>query len=163
LPDAPGATRLARRFLVDALPDDRPDVLDVVFLLTTELVTNAVRHGRAPIRLQLSCTAGTVRVEVHDGGFPFDAPHVVRNDPADGSGHGLGLLAARASSWGSTSNGPAVAGKAVWFELSRTGRDATPPGPDDHGHGPDDDSRLIPPARTAVPGPARQPRPGGEV
>jgi anti-sigma regulatory factor (Ser/Thr protein kinase) len=118
LPATPAAAGLARRFLARALSLERPDVVDVIVLLTSELVANAVVHGREPIRLQLHRQAGTVRIEVHDGGLPFTAPAAGTWSVTDESGRGLRLLDALASSWGSHSNGPALAGKTLWFELA---------------------------------------------
>jgi signal transduction histidine kinase len=59
-------------------------------LIVSELVSNAVCHGEAPIWVQLSAAGGELRVEVHDGG----AGRPVRKyaDGGDECGRGLELL-----------------------------------------------------------------------
>jgi hypothetical protein len=63
-----GAMQGARQATASALrrwsvPED---VLDDAVLLTSELVTNAVLHGRAPISLRLHRTSSEAVLEVHD-------------------------------------------------------------------------------------------------
>lgn len=118
LPASPAAAGLARRFLASSLQTEGPEVINVAALLTSELVSNAVRHGREPIRLQLHRRGSTLRIEVCDGGPPFAAPTTRAWSLTDESGRGLRLLDALTTSWGSDSNGPATAGKTLWFELS---------------------------------------------
>lgn len=127
LPCAPRAARLARRFLDAALSRTRPEVLDVVVLLSSELVTNAVLHGGRPVRLQLTQEADLVRVEVHDGGLALPTPSVVPAALLDEGGRGLDLVGALASSWGSFSDGAEAAGKTVWFEVASAGSAADGP------------------------------------
>jgi serine/threonine-protein kinase RsbW len=85
-------------------------VADVAALLATELVTDAVLHGRAApgreVGVRYVLARGTVRVEVPDA---CRAAPVVRNagGVADG-GRGLVLVQARAHG----------IGKTVWFELA---------------------------------------------
>lgn len=118
LPIGPLAARTARRYLVSSLTDLTPDVMDDVLLLTSELVTNAVQHGSAPIRLQLHRRGVTLRVEISDGGALFAmAPIPARSRTAEG-GRGLLLVHALASDWGSRAQEDASPGKTVWFELS---------------------------------------------
>lgn len=120
LPAGPSAASTARGFLVGCLGDVAPDVIDEVLLLTSELVTNAVLHGSAPIRLQLRRRDTTLRVDVSDGGGPFAlAAAPVRSRTAEG-GRGLLLIDALATDWGSRDNEGTSSGKTVWFELSGT-------------------------------------------
>jgi hypothetical protein len=56
-------------------------------LIVSELVTNAVCHGEAPIWMRLSADSNTLRVEVHDGG----AGRPVRKHPGIGDDCGRGL------------------------------------------------------------------------
>jgi anti-sigma regulatory factor (Ser/Thr protein kinase) len=117
LPVGPLAARTARRYLVSCLDGVAADVIDEVLLLTSELVTNAVLHGVAPIRLQLHRRGGTLRVDVSDGGVPFAVtPVPVWSRTAEG-GRGLLLVDALASDWGSQDQEDASPGKTVWFEL----------------------------------------------
>lgn len=90
--------------------DDGPDVL----LLTTELVTNAVRHGSGDaIAVRAERHSSGVRVEVVNGGVK-GAPRPVEGGP-DG-GWGLQLIEQLSDEWGRE----AVDGRThVWFELRR--------------------------------------------
>lgn len=117
LPATPAAAGLARRFLARGLGLDSPDVVDVAVLLTSELVANAVRHGREPITLQLARHECTVRIEVHDGGPSFAAPPAGAPGQTDEGGRGMLLLDALATSWGVCSGGSATSGKTLWFEI----------------------------------------------
>jgi anti-sigma regulatory factor (Ser/Thr protein kinase) len=89
-PLAPGAAREA----LDAALSDRlkPDVLGELRLMVSELVTNAVRHGRArkgAVDLLVAMQGRTVRVEVSDGGAGFTPPG---REPALGEAGGWGLI-----------------------------------------------------------------------
>jgi anti-sigma regulatory factor (Ser/Thr protein kinase) len=84
-------------------------------LLTTELVTNAVRHAELEPSQEIVVRIvahGHVRVEIGDPGPPFEA--VLRRPGSDSSGWGLFLVDAVATSWGVESDG---SGKRVWFEV----------------------------------------------
>ena len=112
------AVPAARHWVVDACTScaDCSDEVDlgVLELLTTEVVANAVLHGRGPVCIDLTCESGCVRVAVADA-----SPHqpVVRHVGTGATGgRGMALVEALADRWGS-----AVApgrGKTVWFELS---------------------------------------------
>jgi anti-sigma regulatory factor (Ser/Thr protein kinase) len=118
LPSGPLAARTARRYLLSCLADVTPDVVDEVLLLTSELVTNAVLHGSAPVRLQLHRGEATLRVGISDGGGLFaPAPVPAWSRTAEG-GRGLLLVDALANNWGSQDQEDASPGKTVWFELS---------------------------------------------
>ncbi len=83
---------------------------DLVGLVVSELVTNAVVHGRGPVQVDLDLDENRVRVAVTDTG-----PGMVvmrRHDVAALGGRGLQIIEALAISWGSTS-GP-DRGKTVW-------------------------------------------------
>lgn len=111
-PDAVPAARMALR---DFEYRDE-SVQPVVELLTSELVTNAIRHGaRDPhesILLRAENVDSTVRVEVCDEGLNgFDA------DPSgtgllEPGGNGLLLVDALSSRWGVQHGHP----QCVWFE-----------------------------------------------
>lgn len=104
----PGARRRVAARL-DALPDDSRET---VLLLTTELLTNAVRHASGPITLRMTWGDDGVRVEVHD--HSFERPVLKRPDRDAIGGRGLLLVEALAGQWGVTPNG---SGKSVWFSL----------------------------------------------
>jgi anti-sigma regulatory factor (Ser/Thr protein kinase) len=83
-------------------------------LLTSELVTNAVRHADLQdadeIRLEVTTQPHVARVTVVDEGPGFD-PDGVRTDRETG-GWGLKLVDALSDRWGTQ-----AAPHAVWFEL----------------------------------------------
>jgi anti-sigma regulatory factor (Ser/Thr protein kinase) len=81
-------------------------------LAVSELVTNAVLHGRQPIVLELEVRAAGLRVSVCDGN-PV-SPSFSMLDPTAVTGRGLMLISATADSWGVE---PRAGGKSVWFEL----------------------------------------------
>jgi anti-sigma regulatory factor (Ser/Thr protein kinase) len=111
----PEAVPAARRAL-DELNDVDADARGVIELLTSELVTNAVRHGASDpneaILLSARRVDGSVRVEVCDEGlnaFEADPDGTELMEPG---GHGLVLVEALASRWGVDRGQP----KCVWFE-----------------------------------------------
>lgn len=117
LPSDRHTPALARRAL-DVVKDRvSSGTLDAARLLTSELVTNAVRHAglaqRDAVGLRIACGRG-LRVEVTDAGTGFRWGRLGAADPMRGDG-GLGfLLVARlAASWGVESGPPTR----VWFEL----------------------------------------------
>jgi anti-sigma regulatory factor (Ser/Thr protein kinase) len=116
LPAGLQAARTARDCLGPACAGWPASVVDVARLLTSELVTNAVRHGDAPVWLGVRCDAEVLRVEVGDSSPVLpDAPAGPPEPAADG-GRGLLIVAELAKDWGAT---PAAdrPGKTVWFEL----------------------------------------------
>jgi anti-sigma regulatory factor (Ser/Thr protein kinase) len=83
-----------------------------VLLVVTELLSNAVDHGRGPVRLTVELRGGSVRVEVHD-----TAPGPPRPQPLDPyavRGRGLQMVEALSSEWG-WSDRPV--GKIVWADV----------------------------------------------
>jgi anti-sigma regulatory factor (Ser/Thr protein kinase) len=119
LPSLPEASIEARRFLRDAVADDvEGQVLEDAILLTSELVTNAVRHaGHAagdPVEVEISVNDRTLRVTVRDKGPGFDpAPPRERGE---GGGLGFHLVRALSSRWGVERT---AVGTDVWFEMGR--------------------------------------------
>jgi anti-sigma regulatory factor (Ser/Thr protein kinase) len=111
----PEAVPAARKAL-DELNEVEPSLRQVCELLTSELVTNAVRHGATDpnesILLSARCVDSRVRVEVCDEGLTqFDADPD-GTDLMEPGGNGLVLLDALSSRWGVTPGQP----KCVWFE-----------------------------------------------
>jgi len=114
VPDAaPAARAELRAFLADTPFATRADDGE---LAVSELVTNAVLHGRDPVALRLVRTDHCVRVEVTDGS-PV-SPSFSMLDPTAVTGRGLMLISAASDRWGVE---PGVGGKAVWFELFEGG------------------------------------------
>lgn len=114
------------RAVLDVWDCDDPD--DVGALLTSEIVTNAIRHAARVLTLQLdvSLAQGMARVAVEDA---TPAPPVRRSrDVHDVDGLGLHLVEMLATRWGSD---PTDRGKVVWFEfpIRRRSHETTPTGP----------------------------------
>ena len=108
------AVPMARRFTADALRDVQDDLVDDVELVVSELVTNALLHGAAPVVLRLSVARDRVRVEVEDSGR--ELPVRMRQDGEAMTGRGLSLVARLSSGWGVEPAGGR--GKVVWAEVS---------------------------------------------
>ncbi len=112
-----------RRWLRDVLAGD--DLSEIVQLLASELVTNAVLYARGPFAARISSDDVGVRVEVSDGSpmFPVRRPY----SAGATSGRGLGLVESLAGSWGSEAV-PDGTGKIVWFGIERPEAGARPSG-----------------------------------
>ena len=114
LPPDPGSAAAARALVRRTLaPECPPDLVDVVALLVSELVANAVVHARTPVRVAMTSGPVAVRVEVSDQSP--EAPRVRDVAPDDVSGRGLQMVEALADAWGVEPDG---AGKTIWFEVS---------------------------------------------
>lgn len=116
LPALPASVRRARRFVNDALAGSREaaPVLEVLSLLTSELVTNAIVHAGGPVSIRVSGDCEHVRVAVAD---PSTArPHKRRSTETALTGRGLGLVDRLAERWGADVAADG-SGKVVWFEL----------------------------------------------
>lgn len=121
LATGPAAAAEARRRVRDAIRSWQVPVdLDAALLLTSELVTNAVRHesGQRTQRAQavvlaIACSRGRLRVDVHDTSRSLPA---VAEVPADAeTGRGLLLVETLSDEWGFYRT---PAGKAVYFALA---------------------------------------------
>lgn len=115
LPSHPTSVGAARRFVRDVLMSRRvpDDVVDTVELLTSELVANAVLHGRAGPKLVIELSDEVVRVAVHDMGPESPVRRFAR--PQDAFGRGVGIVEELASAWGVEPH--PGGGKHVWFEV----------------------------------------------
>ena len=116
LGSGPREVSRARRALSTSLADWGwvGDSADIAILLTSELVTNAIRHGDSPILLRAGLVHGRLRVEVVD--HTVDGVAIRRAHEDDEDGRGLHLVDALADSWGWS---PIMNGKHVWFELGQ--------------------------------------------
>lgn len=106
---------VARRAMVGALDDWGlgGDEADVVVLLTSELVANAIRHGDPPFGLAAMVVPHrALRIEVHDVQPGQVVPREENLWALDG--RGLQMVDALADRWGCNSN---LDGKTVWFEV----------------------------------------------
>lgn len=124
LPPDLSAARRARVWLREQFPGRfTAMVQQTLELLTTELVTNAVRYGREPVELSVViCDCGedgrdgpAVRVCVSDAGDAMPVLHHVA--PGAVGGRGIALVDSVAQAWGSRARRPPHVGKTVWFEL----------------------------------------------
>ena len=128
-PDRGGTSLSTRRLLVEPVAEAVPaarallrGLLDAGPLASrfedgalalSELVTNAVLHGRGPIVVTLSADDEVLRVEVADAN-PV-SPSFSMLDQTAVTGRGLLLIGAVSDRWGVE---PSADGKAVWFEIS---------------------------------------------
>jgi anti-sigma regulatory factor (Ser/Thr protein kinase) len=102
---------IARRWVEQHVRDHASrEALNDVKLIVSELVDNAYSHGDGKIWLRLRRIADLLRVEVIDEGQ--GAKIEIRQLGARGGGHGLRLVDALCSAWGS--NGATTR---VWAEL----------------------------------------------
>ncbi|AEG45583.1 SpoIIE family protein phosphatase [Isoptericola variabilis] len=140
-PSPAGHARAERR-VADSLSDLGParrwvdDVLEccevdseqrrTAMLLTSEVLTNALEHGRAPITVTVEVDDRRLRVGVRDG--CTREPELKSPEPHDLSGRGVLFLERLASRWGVDKHedsdavgrhADAGAGKTVWFEIDR--------------------------------------------
>jgi anti-sigma regulatory factor (Ser/Thr protein kinase) len=117
VPSRPASFVEARRFVRETAAGNAPrQVLDDALLLTSELVTNAVRHtGHSsddPIELSVTVDPTVLRVSVLDRGPGFD-PRKLPARSEDG-GWGLELVEKLSSRWGVDRRADA---SEVWFEI----------------------------------------------
>jgi anti-sigma regulatory factor (Ser/Thr protein kinase) len=116
LPHAAGAAGVARAYLRRQANLIHPPMLEDALILTSELVTNAIRHGRPAVTLAVHLEPSALTVVVTDTG-PEQPPLVPRTPHPDSpTGRGLVIVDALATRWGVTPQ-PGSPGKAVWFIL----------------------------------------------
>ena len=95
----------ARKLLTERLGGSTPEAtMHDLHLLTTELVTNAVIHGRAadgaPIALSVTAERNRVSVSVTDPGGGATEPAMQELDPMTPGGMGLYLVDSLSTRWG---------------------------------------------------------------
>jgi anti-sigma regulatory factor (Ser/Thr protein kinase) len=116
LPRASDAPWIARHSMADWLGGAlHGEQLQTAKLLTSELVTNAVLHGRGRIVLRARLDEDRLLVEVLDEGKGFEH-EARRRSFEDLDGRGLLIVDAEASRWGIQEGTTHV-----WFELERPG------------------------------------------
>jgi PAS domain S-box-containing protein len=91
-------------------------LIDDAVLVTSELITNAMLHGTAPIDLRVHANQAMVMLEVQDRGMLH--PRKVRATPEDEHGRGLQIVNALCDRWGTRFTDD---GKSVWCLLSSPG------------------------------------------
>jgi anti-sigma regulatory factor (Ser/Thr protein kinase) len=125
VPSRPAAFAEARRFVRETAATAPRQVLDDAMLLTSELVTNAVRHGgpssEDTVELTVSIDARELRVSVRDRGPGFDPDRLP--EPTDNGGWGLDLVRSLSSRWGVD---PSDDGTDVWFAIDLSAEPGSP-------------------------------------
>lgn len=89
-----------------------PALVEDAVLLASELVGNAVVHGRSSVELRMALLARVLRIEVYDEDARLPSPSVP--NPEAIGGRGLQIVATLSRSWGAD---PVPGGKRVWCEL----------------------------------------------
>lgn len=91
-----------------------PEAVELARLAVSEVVTNALVHGRPPYLLRVEADV-RLRVTVADGSER--EPSIEHVDTVSERGRGLAILARVADRWGWDRR--PEGGKAVWFEMQR--------------------------------------------
>ncbi|MEU8840962.1 SpoIIE family protein phosphatase [Streptomyces roseus] len=101
------------------------DIAFTAELILSELITNAIRYGHAPIRVRMLRDRSLI-CEVSDGSST--SPHLRYAATTDEGGRGLFLVAQYAERWGTRYT---ERGKVIWAELPLSGGpEPAPPAPD---------------------------------
>ncbi|MGW0392074.1 SpoIIE family protein phosphatase [Streptomyces sp. NPDC003042] len=117
-PSAVGATRNVAAKKLDEW--GLPELDFATELILSELVTNAMRHGSAPVRVRLLYDR-TLTCEVWDSSST--APHLRYAATTDEGGRGLFLVAQLSERWGTRYTRE---GKVIWAELELPGSPGRP-------------------------------------
>lgn len=125
----PRSVQDARRWVVDTCRDiDRPDLVECAELAVSELVTNALLHGEAPISVRVRGTREHPRVEVRDRSPERPVLPSTEDDDEDvllTFGRGLAIVGRCSDAWGAEIEPD---GKVVWFAPARGFSDQVTPG-----------------------------------
>jgi anti-anti-sigma regulatory factor len=115
LPAAVGSPGLARRFVADTLDGWQVKGLtDDACMIASELVENAIVHGRSAAKVRLELRRGLLTVAVRDDS---DTPPSRREPGASASGgRGVFLVDMMSKAWGTSSTWDG--GKVVWAVLA---------------------------------------------
>ena len=120
IPVQPEAVAMARDAVARAVVDHRSSQrrIDDLRLLTSEIVTNALRHAGMDagdsLMVAVDISPNLVRVEVADQGPGFDPDDLEAPTTERVGGWGLHLVQQLADRWGVDRNDP----NSVWFELA---------------------------------------------
>lgn len=112
---SPDAAARARQSLREACAAFPGYLLYDAELLTSEIVTNVVKHAGGTVTIAIECDERNLAVEVADNSS--EQPVVRRAAAGDLGGRGMQLVDQLAAKWGSRPR-PDGAGKIVWFRLS---------------------------------------------
>ena len=119
LPGIPESVRTARLHVQAALGfHGLADYAEDAEIVTSELVTNAVRHASPPIIVEVMCeTSHSLQVRVSDA--TPQPPRRGRPDAHDEGGRGLAITEILSDEWGVDPS--AGDGKTVWFRINNSG------------------------------------------
>lgn len=120
LPPGPLSAGAARSFVDATLAEwGYGHLSEIVRLLTSELVTNALLHAGTNMAIVVRFTDDRIRVEVEDASPAWPTRLSYAEDAA--TGRGLTIVEEIASAWGVRR---IPGGKAVWFEVPLRGAEA---------------------------------------
>jgi anti-sigma regulatory factor (Ser/Thr protein kinase) len=88
------------------------EAVEPTLLVVTELLSNAIEHGRGPVWLSIQLRDESVYVEVRDDAP--EPPQLQPPEPLRVRGRGLQVTEAVSSQWGWTADPP---GKIVWADV----------------------------------------------
>ncbi len=113
LPPTDYSPARGRRFVRDVLLSCAlPELVDTAVLLASELITNAVLHGRSEVELTVEITRAGVKVSAAD--LNSRMPVMQSTDSLALDGRGIAIVNLLANQWGVTAT---EEGKVVWFCL----------------------------------------------
>jgi anti-sigma regulatory factor (Ser/Thr protein kinase) len=98
------------------------ELCETAALLTSEMVTNSLLHGRSDARLAVTVDETGLLVEVGDD--DVRPPRRLPNETGALGGRGLAIVDHLASEWGTY---PTATGKVVWFRLNQRSVSTTLP------------------------------------
>jgi serine/threonine-protein kinase RsbW len=118
LPAELTSVRVARHYVHERWTQLDDDTLGDVELIISELVANAVRHGRPDIVFRARLDPFAVDIAVFDQGEELPPSRPVAVSEKSNSGRGLTIVDRLAHAWGVEphTTGP---GKTVWASVSR--------------------------------------------
>jgi anti-sigma regulatory factor (Ser/Thr protein kinase) len=108
----PTQVTAARHRVLEAAQQLGCSDLDGVQLAVSELIANAVEHGRGPVTIRASRDGDRLRIAVHDCG-PGE-PTVEEHSMLAERGRGMLIVSSLAASWGFDVG---AQGKTVWAEF----------------------------------------------
>jgi len=111
---SPGLARAAAVRMLSQFPGTSEELADEVCLVVSELVTNAVRHARPPVDLEIEVAPTEVLIAVEDGSPGRPGP--VHPPSESEGGRGLQMVHVLASELGVR---PHPEGKTVWAAVRR--------------------------------------------
>lgn len=119
VPPSLDAPAFARAIVLEHGVDLDPSLVSDAVLCVSEVVSNAVQHGRPAITLRLDSGRGGLGVEVTDHGGPIDLDGLTPADDDSPGGRGLRIVDTLARAWGVRPGTTEEHGqnKTVWFEL----------------------------------------------